>query len=98
MRANEMDKCVIDGVEVELSSGNVFKDLALHDAEELQTKSGLITQITAVIRKRELSPTAVANAIGFTPSELANSLLAKLSNLSERELMDCLNHLQQSPQ
>jgi hypothetical protein len=31
----------IDGIEVEISSGNVFRDLGLPDAEQHKIKSGL---------------------------------------------------------
>ncbi|MEY4908874.1 MAG: hypothetical protein RL260_2592 [Pseudomonadota bacterium] len=35
-----MQKQAIDGVEVTRSSGNVFADLGLHDAEKLKIKAG----------------------------------------------------------
>ena len=36
---------LIDGVEVRRSSGNVFADLGLPDAEKLQIKTGLVIEI-----------------------------------------------------
>jgi predicted XRE-type DNA-binding protein len=38
-----MNKRMIDGVEVEMSSGNVFADVGLPDADKLKIKSGLVT-------------------------------------------------------
>jgi hypothetical protein len=40
-----MKKRVIDGIEVEASSCNVFADLDLADAEKLKIKSGLVIEI-----------------------------------------------------
>ncbi|AAF85604.1 hypothetical protein XF_a0035 (plasmid) [Xylella fastidiosa 9a5c] len=37
-----MQKRIIEGVEVQRSSGNVFADLGLHDAEKLKIKTGLV--------------------------------------------------------
>ena len=36
----------IDGIEVEMGSGNVFADLGLPDADKLKIKSGLVIEIT----------------------------------------------------
>ena len=36
----------IDGIEVEMGSGNVFADLGLPDADKLRIKSGLVIEIT----------------------------------------------------
>jgi len=42
---------VPDGIEVEFSSGNVFVDLGLPDAEQLKIKSGLVIEITRAVRR-----------------------------------------------
>jgi predicted XRE-type DNA-binding protein len=40
----------IGGVEFELSSGNVFQDLGLDDADQLKTESSLAIEIARKIR------------------------------------------------
>ena len=45
-----MEKRIIDGVEFEIGSGNVFADLGLPDAEKLKIKSGLVFEIAKAIR------------------------------------------------
>ena len=40
-----MKKRLIDGIEVQRSSGNVFADLDLPDAEKLKIKTGLVVEI-----------------------------------------------------
>ena len=49
-RSYEMAKRIIDGIEVEASSGNVFADLGLPDADKLKIKSGLVIEITRAVR------------------------------------------------
>jgi hypothetical protein len=39
-----MQKRIIEGVEVQRSSGNVFADLELPDAEKLKIKTGLVVE------------------------------------------------------
>jgi predicted XRE-type DNA-binding protein len=50
-----MNKRMIDGVEVEMSSGNVFADVDLPDADKLKIKSGLVIEITKAVRNLGLS-------------------------------------------
>ncbi|MBA3006842.1 MAG: XRE family transcriptional regulator, partial [Desulfocapsa sp.] len=50
-----MAKQIIDGVEFEISSGNVFADLGLPNAEKLQIKSGLVIEISKAVRKLGLT-------------------------------------------
>jgi len=37
-----MKKRIINGIEVEIDSGNVFADLGLPDADKFKIKSGLV--------------------------------------------------------
>ena len=50
-----MNRRMIDGVEVEMSSGNVFADVGLPDADKLTIKSGLVIEITKAVRNLALS-------------------------------------------
>jgi predicted XRE-type DNA-binding protein len=88
-----MKKCTIEGVEVEAGSGNVFADLDLHDAENLQIKSGLSIQIAKAIRDRGMTQAEAALQMGLTQPKVSRLLRGEFSNFSERKLMDCLNRL-----
>ena len=46
-----MTRRAVNGIEFEISSGNVFADLGLPDAEELKIKSGLAIEITRAVRR-----------------------------------------------
>ena len=88
-----MAKRIIDGIDVEIGSGNVFTDLGLRDAEKLKIKSGLVIEITKAMRKLGLTQDEAARRMGITQPKVSGMLRGDFSNLSERKLMDCLNRL-----
>ena len=88
-----MAKRIIDGIEVEIGSGNVFADLGLPNAEKLKIKSGLVIEITKAVRKLGLTQDEAARRMGITQPKVSGMLRGDFSNLSERKLMDCLNRL-----
>jgi predicted XRE-type DNA-binding protein len=88
-----MRKRTVNGIDVEFSSGNVFADLGLPDAEKLQIKSGLVIEITKAIRRLNLTQAEAAERMGITQPKVSALLRGEFSNLSERKLMDCLNRL-----
>jgi predicted XRE-type DNA-binding protein len=83
----------IDGIEVEMGSGNVFADLGLPDADKLKIKSGLVIEITRAIRSLGLTQKAAAERMGIPQPKVSAMLRGDFANLSERKLMDCLNRL-----
>jgi len=88
-----MAKRIIDGIEVEIGSGNAFADLGLPDAEKLKIKSGLVIEITKAVRKLGLTQDEAARRMGITQPKVSGMLRGDFTNLSERKLMDCLNRL-----
>ena len=88
-----MKKRMIDGVEVQRSSGNVFADLGLPDADKLKIKSGLVIEIRKAMRQQRLTQQEAAKRMGITQPKVSDMMRGDFSNLSERKLMDCLNRL-----
>ena len=86
-------RIIIDGVEVEVSSGNVFADVGLPDADKLKIKSGLVIEITKAVRNLGLSQEEAGRRMGLPQPKLSGLLRGDFSNVSERKLMDCLNRL-----
>lgn len=84
---------VIDGIEVETSSGNVFADLGLPDAEKLKVKSGLMIEVTKAVRRLGLTQEEAGRRIGLPQPKVSALLRGDFANLSERKLMECLNRL-----
>ena len=82
-----------NNIEAEASSGNVFADLGLRDADKLKIKSGLVIEITKAIRVSGLTQVEAAQRMGITQPKVSALLRGDFSKLSERKLMDCLNRL-----
>ena len=88
-----MARRVIEGVEVERSSGNVFADLGLPDAEKLKIKSGLVIEIARAVRRLGLTQEEAGRRMGIPQPKVSGLMRGDFANLSERKLMDCLNRL-----
>jgi len=88
-----MGKRTIDGIEIETSSGNVFADLGLRDADKLKIKSGLAIEITRAVRRLDLTQEEAARRMGIAQPKVSGLLRGDFTNLSERKLMECLNRL-----
>jgi len=80
-------------IDIEASSGNVFADLGLPNAEKLKIKSGLTIEITKAVRKLGLTQAEAARRMGLTQPKVSALLNGDFANFSERKLMDCLNRL-----
>lgn len=88
-----MQKRIIDGIEVRRSSGNVFADLGLPDAETLKIKTGLAIEITQAMRRLGLSSQAAAELFGMSESKLTDMLRGRFRDFTEAEMQECLNRL-----
>ena len=88
-----MEKRTIEGIEIETSSGNVFADLGLADAEKLQIKSSLVIEITRAVRRLGLTQEEAGKRMGIPQPKVSGMMRGNFDNLSERKLMECLNRL-----
>ena len=88
-----MKKRLIDGIEVQRSSGNVYADLGLPNAERLKIKTALVVEIRKAVRRVGLTQQEAAKRMGITQPKVSDMKRGDFSNLSERKLMDCLNRL-----
>jgi predicted XRE-type DNA-binding protein len=88
-----MRKRIVKGLEVEISSGNVFADLDLRDAEKLKIKSGLVIQIIKAVRRLGLSQEEAGRRMGLPQPKVSALFRGDFANVSERKLMNCLNRL-----
>jgi len=84
---------VVNGIEVEVSSGNVFADLGLPNADKLKVKSDLVIEITRAIRRLGLTQEAAAQRMGLTQPKVSSIVRGDFANVSERKLMECLTRL-----
>jgi predicted XRE-type DNA-binding protein len=76
-----------------VSSGNVFADLGLADADELNTKSLLAIKIGRTIKARKLTQTAAAAVLGIDQPKISNLLRGRLEIFSVERLCEFLTKL-----
>ena len=88
-----MKSRTVKGVQVQRSSGNVFADLGLADADKLKIKTGLVIEIRKAIQARGLTQHEAAARMGLTQPKVSAMMRGDFSNLSERKLMDCLTQM-----
>jgi predicted XRE-type DNA-binding protein len=75
------------------SSGNVFADLGLPDAEELHTKASLAFAINRIIAERRLSQTRAGRRLGISQPKISALSHYRLEGFSVERLMHFLGRL-----
>lgn len=74
-------------LERELSSGNVFADLGLADAEEHLVKAGLVLKIDKAIRARRMTQAEAAGVLGIDQPKVSSLLRGQFRGYSVERLM-----------
>jgi predicted XRE-type DNA-binding protein len=69
------------------SSGNVFADMGLEDADELGTKARLGAAINRIVERRGLTQAEVATALQINQPKVSALLHYKLEGFSVERLM-----------
>ncbi len=82
-----------DDFRIEKSSGNVFADLGLPDAEERLTKANLAMQISEAIRSRKLNQAKAAELLSIDQPKVSRLLRGQLSGFSTERLIQFLTRL-----
>ncbi len=84
------------GIEVEKSSGNIFADLGLAGAKDLQVKALLAIKINGIIKQRKLKQKEAAEILGVTQARVSSlNSGRKLKDFSIDTLMGFLTRLDQ---
>jgi predicted XRE-type DNA-binding protein len=90
-----MDREREAGIPVTESSGNVFADMGLPEAEEELTKAQLASHIRQVIQRQRLTQVAAAAVMGIDQPKVSALLNGRLSSFSSERLMRLLTTLGQ---
>jgi predicted XRE-type DNA-binding protein len=77
------------------SSGNVFADMGLPEAEEELTKAQLASHIRQAIKRRRLTQAAAAALMGVDQPKVSALLNGRLANFSSERLMRLLTAIGQ---
>ena len=88
-------KAMSDDNRITPSSGNVFADMGLEDADELLIKADLAISIAAIIKRRGLSQTAAAKVLGVDQPKVSRLVRGDLYGFSIDQLIRLLGALGQ---
>jgi len=80
-------------IEVEVGSGNVFKDLGLKNPEELLAKAKLASRLIDVVESRKLTQTQAAKILGVDQPKVSLIYRGRLDDFSIERLMRFLTAL-----
>jgi predicted XRE-type DNA-binding protein len=81
------------GMHFEESSGNVFADLGLPDAEEHLVKAQLAIEIGRILKRRKLTQQAAAELMGIDQPKVSHLLHGRLGGYSTERLLHFLTAL-----
>ena len=84
---------MIPEIEFENSSGNVFADLGLDDADELYTRAALGAQVVAMLKAHGYTQAEAATCLGIKQPEVSALMCAKFHRFSQERLIGFLNRL-----
>jgi predicted XRE-type DNA-binding protein len=93
MATSKKAKRAKTNVRVHDSTGNVFLDMGMRDAEERLAKAELARVIRKTIRERGLTQTEAADVLGMKQPDVSDLIRGKLSRFSIGRLERCLNAL-----
>lgn len=80
-------------IDIEESTGNVYADLGMADADEMIVKAQLATKIGEIIKSRQWSQQKAADVLGIPQSKLSKMLRGQFRGISEAKMLDCLARL-----
>ncbi len=75
------------------SSGNVFKDMGLEDADDLAARSDMIMEINKIVKARGLKQAEIAKLVGLSQSDVSLLTRGNLTRFSTDRIMHVLVRL-----
>jgi predicted XRE-type DNA-binding protein len=91
--AEKGDMAMSKKSKVTASSGNVFVDLGIIDAEEALAKAEIVSRICDIIAERKLSQTKAAALLGIDQPKISSLMRGRLEGFSADRLFRFLNAL-----
>lgn len=80
-------------IEIEEGSTNVYADLGIPNADEMQVKAQLASQIGEVIKVRKWKQDQAAEVLGMSQSKVSKMLRGQFRDISETKMLECLTRL-----
>lgn len=82
-------------IEFEESSGNIFADLGLEDAEEIFTRSQIGFLIFKILEDKKLKQREIASILGIAQPDVSHLMNGHFSRFTTDKLLDFLKRLDQ---
>lgn len=82
-------------IEFEKSSENVFADLGLENAEELQTRAMIGYHVIQILNKKKMKQRELATLLNVKQAEVSHLLNGHFSRFTTDKLLDFLKRLNQ---
>jgi predicted XRE-type DNA-binding protein len=82
-----------DEITVHDSSGNVFADLGIEDADEYMAKSELAAQILRIVQRQRLTQAKVAKLLGIRQPKVSELLRGRLDGFSTDRMLRFITRL-----
>lgn len=82
-------------IEFEESTGNVFNDLGLENAEELQTRSLVGFHVVELLKKKDMKQREMSELLGIKQAEVSHLLNGHFSRFTVDRLLDFLKKMNQ---
>lgn len=82
-------------IEFEESSGNIFADLGLEDAEELFTRSQIGFFVFKILESKKLKQREIARILGIAQPDVSHLMNGHFSRFTTDKLLDFLKRLDQ---
>jgi predicted XRE-type DNA-binding protein len=79
--------------EIESSSGNIYADLGMANAEEMLVKAKLAAKIGEIIESRGWSQQHAGQILGMPQPKLSKMLRGQFRGISESKMLECLTRL-----
>lgn len=80
-------------ITIEKSSGNVYADLGMADAQEMLVKAKLAGKISDIIRHQNLTQHQAAVVLAMPQPKVSQMLRGQFRGISEAKMLECLARL-----
>jgi predicted XRE-type DNA-binding protein len=82
-------------IEFEESTGNIFADLGLKDADELLARSKIGVLVFQLLERRKLKQREIADLLGIAQPDVSHLMNGHFSRFTTDKLLDFLRRLNQ---
>ncbi len=80
-------------IKAQESTGNIFADIGLEDAEKMEVKARLAFKISEIITHSHMTQTQASKVLGMPQPKLSGMLRGQFRGISETKMLECLNRL-----